>query len=233
MRDSRKRPEPIRVAVVADVGAAAQQIAAGLQQTGYAVRPFSLTLPGAFDRVRELSPAVVLLRTGSRSFSAAASFSRIAAHGGPALVLLTPASRDALGLALDSGALVHLVEPVPAQAIAAAVRVAAARAQDLRNLNSQLTKLRETLQSRRLVDRAKAVLMRRLGLTEEEAHRRLQRESRNRNRRLADTAAHVIRADSQLSRTARADARRRDDSGTFAGPPPAAPAAPAAEATRN
>jgi AmiR/NasT family two-component response regulator len=227
MRDSRKRPEPIRVAVVADVGSAAQRIAASLQDTGYAVRPFSLTIPGAYDRVRELCPAVVLLRSSARSLSAAASFSRIAAHGGPALVLLTPVSHDALGLALDSGALVHLVEPVPAQAIAAAVRVAAARAQDLRNLNSQLTKLRETLQSRRLVERAKAVLIRRLGLTEEEAHRRLQRESRNRNRKLVDTAAHVIRADAQLSRTARADARRRDDPETI---PRAYPAAPAATA---
>jgi AmiR/NasT family two-component response regulator len=198
------RSSPLRVAVIADTPSAAAEIARALRDSGYAVRPFSLTAPSAYDRVRELRPAVVLLRTNSRNFSLASAFARTASRGEPALVLLTPSgSRQAIKLALDTGALVHLIEPVPAQALAAAVRVAAARAEDMRQLNAQLTQLRESVQARKVIERAKSVLMRRFGLTEEQAHRSLQRESRNRNRKLIDTAWHVIRADAHLS------ARRR------------------------
>jgi response regulator NasT len=200
MRSAKGRVEPLRVAVVADTSGAAGEIARGLRDVGYAVRAFSLSVGSAYDRVRDVRPSVVLVRASARSFSLASAFARIAANGGPALVLLTPAgSRQALKLALDAGALVHLVEPVAAQALSAAMRVAAARAEDLRQLKQQLGQVRASLQDRSVLDRAKAMLMRRFGLTEEEAHRTLQRESRNRNRKLIETAWHVLRADAQLA----------------------------------
>lgn len=193
--------EAIRVAVVADTSSATRDITRVLQDSGYACRAFPLSSPSAYDRVRELRPAVVVLRVGSADLTPAAAFSRIAAHRGPALVLLTPgASEESLRLARESGALVHLVEPVAAQALAAAVWLSAARAQDLQQLSHQLVELRESFESRKAVERAKAILMHRLDLTEAEAHRRLQRESRNRNRRLVETAWHVIKADAELAR---------------------------------
>ena len=202
MPASEQSPDLIRVAVVTDTPTAARHITRALRDSGYAVRPFSLTSPAAYDRVRELQPAVVVLRVEASDPGAAAAFARIAMKGGPALVLLTPeASPNELVFARDSGAMVHLVEPVAAQALAAAVWVSAARARDLCDLSHQLIELRESFESRRVIERAKAILMRRLELTEEEAHRRLQTESRNRNRKLVETAWHVIRADSHLART--------------------------------
>jgi len=198
-------PERIRVAVVADRSGAAGEIAGALRDSGYAVHVFSLGVRSASERARELGPAVILLRTGVRHFGAATAFGHVAGsagagRAGPGLVLLTPGgSRQASKLAVESGALVHLVEPVPVQMLAAAVRIAAARAQDLGRLRSQLVEARESVETRKVVERAKAVLMRRLGLSEEEAHRRLQRESRSRNRKLVETAWHVIRADARLS----------------------------------
>ncbi len=199
MSASGKPAEPLSVAVVADTTGAAGEIARSLRDSGYAVRAFSLTAGGSYDRVRDLRPGVVLLRTSARSFSLALAFARIAANGGPALALLTPAgSRQTVKLALDIGAFVHLVEPVAAPALAAGVRLAAARTENLRGLNRRLTQIRESLQDRRTLDRAKAILMRRFALSEEEAHRTLQRESRNRNRKLVETAWHVIRADARI-----------------------------------
>jgi response regulator NasT len=194
--------ELIRVAVVADTPFVARHITRVLRDSGYAVRPFALSSPAAYDRVRDLQPAVVVLRVGSADPRAASAFGRIAVKGGPALVLLTPeASPRDLGFARDSGAMVHLVEPVAPEALAAAVWVSAARARDLHELSSQLTELRESFESRKVIERAKAILMRRLELNEEEAHRRLQSESRNRNRKLVETAWHVIKADDQLARS--------------------------------
>ena len=203
------REGPLRVAVVADSSGAAGEIAHALRDAGYGARSFALSLGSTYDRVRELRPAVVLVRASARSFALASAFARIAANGGPGLVLLTPAgSRQSLKIALDTGALVHLVEPVAPQGLRAAVRLAEARSDDLRELARRLAGVRASLQDRGVLDRAKAVLMRRLGLTEEEAHRTLQRESRNRNRKLIETAWHVLRADAELSGSSRPPAFR-------------------------
>jgi response regulator NasT len=200
---------PTCVAVIADTLNAAEAISRSLCEAGYSARPFSFTAPRACDRLLGLRPPVALVRTSSRNFARAAAFTRGAAHKCPPLVLLTPkGSPDAMKLARDTGALVHLVEPAPVQALEAAITVAIARARELRELAGQLKRTRELVRQRKILDRAKAVLMRRFGLTEEAAHRSLQRESRNRNRRLIDTAWHVIRADAALG------GRR-----SFAGPP--------------
>ena len=195
---------PIRVAVIADSSGAAAEIARVLRDTGHPVRPFSLGTRSAHDRISDLRPSVVLMRTGPRSFALASAFARAACEGDLALVLLTPnGSRQSIKLALDTGALIHLVEPVPSQALVAAIRLAAARAEEMADLKAEIRKARQALKSRTMIEQAKLVLMRRFGLTEEEAHRRLQRESRNRNRKLVDTAWHVVRADAALSAQAR------------------------------
>jgi response regulator NasT len=128
-----------------------------------------------------------------------AALARLAGRDGVPVVLLTPtASEESLGLAADSGALLHLVEPVTSQGLAAAVRLAVARAEDQRAAAQSLGKLRESVAIREVVERAKGILMDRFGFTEEEAHRRLQTESRTRNRKLAETAWHVIQVEAQL-----------------------------------
>ncbi len=207
---ARRTAEPLRIAVIADTTSAAAEIARALANSGHSVHPLPIGIRNANDRVNELKPSAVLLRTGPRSSEAASSFARTSADSGPALVVLTPTgSPQSIKLALDTGALVHLVEPVPSQALVAAIGVAVARKRDLRQLRAELTKVRETVRSREAVDRAKAVLMRRLGLTEDEAHRRLQQESRNRNRRLAETAWHVIHADAALRARERSEPATR------------------------
>jgi len=202
---------PIRVAVIADDSKAAGEIARALHDFGYPVRPFVLTSRSAYDRVRDLRPSVVLLRTSPRSFPLASAFARASTEGGLAVVVLTPTgSRQTIKLALDTGALIHLVEPVPSQALVAAIRVATARASDLDQLKSQLRRAKESVHARTAIERAKAILIRRFGLTENEAHRRLQQESRNRNRKLIDTAWHVIRADVTLAARDRSHASHHE-----------------------
>jgi response regulator NasT len=195
----KKTAESLRIAVVADIPGAASEIARALRHLGHRVCSTLLDSPAASARARSMCPEVVLLRTGRRGFHLASAFAHSAASDGAALVVLTPsASPQSLELARSVGALIHLVEPVPAQALVAAAQVAVARAGDLRQLRAELTRRREVVSSRPAVERAKAILMQRFGFTEEEAHRRLQLESRNRNRRLSETARHVIRADAIL-----------------------------------
>jgi response regulator NasT len=213
MPKSTSAAELLRIAVVADLPGAASEIARALRHLGHTVCSATLASRSGRARVQAMRPEVVLLRSGPRAFDAASAFARATPETGAALVVLTPGgSPGSAELARQLGAMIHLVEPVPAQALLAAAQVAVARAGDLRDLRTELTRRRELVSSRPAVERAKAILMKRFGLTEQEAHRRLQLESRSRNRKVGETARRVIRADAILRARQRAPR---------AGPPPA------------
>jgi AmiR/NasT family two-component response regulator len=63
----------------------------------------------------------------------------------------------------------------------------------------EVTRARQALEDRKLVERAKGILMDALGLSEAEAFRRIQRLARDRNKRLADVAASLIDNESVLA----------------------------------
>ena len=192
--------EPLRIAVVADLPAAASEIARALRQLGHIVDWALLDCPTARVGTQSTPPQAVLLRAGPRSTERALEYASATAGDAAPLVLLTPiGSPESTELARRAGALVHLVEPTSTQALLAALHVAIARAGELRHLRAELVRAREAGHVRLVVERAKAILMRRFGLTEEAAHRRLQTESRSRNRTLLETAWHVIRADASLA----------------------------------
>ncbi|MFB3880633.1 MAG: ANTAR domain-containing response regulator [Armatimonadota bacterium] len=189
----RRTAEPLHITVVADLPSAASEIARALRQHGHTV---GWSLLGG--QARPSQPAVadhqaVLLRTGPQSAERALEFATSAPAVQRPLVLLTPSGSPGLSeLARRAGALIHLLEPTSTQALVAALHVAVARGGDLRHLRAELAAARNAHHSRLLVERAKAVLMARFGLTEEAAHRLLQTESRSRSRTLTETAHHVI-----------------------------------------
>ena len=116
MPAERQMPKPIRVAVVSDTELAAGRIAQAVREADVALRPFPLVLQSAYDRIRDLSPQVALIRTGPRGFQLAASFGKAAGGHACGVVLLTPASfpRET-DWVVETGAFIHLLEPVPAQ----------------------------------------------------------------------------------------------------------------------
>jgi response regulator NasT len=189
----------IRVAVVADTPDIAGRLVRVLRESTGSFRPVPFSRTAACERIQELRPHLLLLRTAaSRSFLTV-GFTRFVSRRETALVLLTPSGGAAASqLSNQLQPTLHLIEPLPSQALVAALHLALAREQERRQLSEELRRRQQVLQTRLLVDQAKSVLMARLGLSEEEAHRRLQQESRNRNRRLADTAQRVLQASLRL-----------------------------------
>ena len=219
MSSSPPTPPHLRIAVVADRAHAAQRLVSALSSPQCAARPFSLSAADAPRRVREMRPSVILIRAGDGSLGAAGRFAQATRSSGAALVLLTPhASAEALRLATAEGAMAHLLEPVTPQALLAAVTVSNARAQDYRELQQAVLTARQSADVRAVVEEAKRVLMGRFGLTEEEAHRILQTESRSRNRKLIETAEQVLRAETRFAR-ARGSASSWRPAGRGAGRP--------------
>ena len=109
------------------------------------------------------------------------------------LVLLTSRTEpDVAARAVVAGVLGFLAKPLRPEELGPALDLAVSRFRDLEAIRRENEDLKRKLESRRLVDRAKALLIERLGLTEAEAHRRLQKTAMDTRRPIAAVAEAVL-----------------------------------------
>ena len=115
------------------------------------------------------------------------------------IILLTAYSEAQLvERAAQANIAAYLMEPVSEEDLLPAITLALIRFRQFQALRREVADLREALEARKLIERAKGILMRRLDLSEDEAFQRLQRQSQNTNRRLAQVAEAIIMADQML-----------------------------------
>ena len=93
---------------------------------------------------------------------------------------------------IASGVSAYLTKPVDSRELQAALELAAARHEEFRALEAEVERAQQALEDRKLVERAKGLLMSALSLSEQDAFRRLQITARERNLRLADVAARIV-----------------------------------------
>lgn len=120
---------------------------------------------------------------------------QITGSQGVAIVAIT--AHDDPGLvarAIDAGVAAYLVKPVDARQVDSALRLAVARYAEFQALRAEVDRLVDALEARKLVERAKGILMDRAGLTESEAFIRIQRRARSHNRTMSRVAQEIIDA---------------------------------------
>ena len=110
----------------------------------------------------------------------------------PVVVLTGVEDPGLVDRSVSSGVSAYLTKPIDDRQLDAAIRLAAAQHRELMELEAEVQRARQSLAERKLIDRAKGLLMDALQLSEEEAFARLQRAARNRNARLAEVAQEVI-----------------------------------------
>ena len=94
--------------------------------------------------------------------------------------------------AIGSGVGAYLTKPVDTRELQAAIELTATRHAELQELEAEVGRAQQALEDRKMVERAKGLLMTALGLSEQDAFRRLQLTARERNLRLADVAARIV-----------------------------------------
>ena len=110
----------------------------------------------------------------------------------PVVVLTGVEDPGLVDRSVSSGVSAYLTKPIDDRQLDAAIRLAAAQHRELIELEAEVQRARQSLADRKLIDRAKGLLMDALQLSEEDAFARLQRAARNRNARLAEVAQEVI-----------------------------------------
>jgi len=147
----------------------------------------------AMELARELRPDLVILdikmpELDGVSAARALTEERIA----PVLLLTAYSDREFVEGARDAGVMGYIVKPFGEAQLVPAIEVALARFQEFCTVEKELGDTREALQTRRVVERAKGVLMDSLGLKEAEAFRRIQKLSMNSRKTMREVAEAIL-----------------------------------------
>jgi response regulator NasT len=89
----------------------------------------------------------------------------------------------------------YLLKPVKPADLHAAITLAVVRFEQYQRVRAEAAGLRQALEDRKLIERAKGILMQRLGFTEPDAYRRMRRLASQRNWKLTELATRVIESD--------------------------------------
>jgi two-component system, response regulator PdtaR len=116
----------------------------------------------------------------------------------PVVVVTGVDDPDLIERSIASGVSAYLTKPVDSRELHAAIDLAAARHAEFQALESEVDRAQQALEDRKVVERAKGLLMTGLGLSEQDAFRRLQLAARERNLRLADVARRIVEQKSLL-----------------------------------
>lgn len=118
-------------------------------------------------------------------------------EAGPVPVILVSAYHENgfIQRALEQHVLAYFVKPIKQADLETALALVMRRWQEFDALQKQADNLSQALEDRKLIERAKGVLMKRADLEEGDAFRRLQRISQERNEKLVDVARTILTAD--------------------------------------
>ncbi|WP_230976615.1 MULTISPECIES: ANTAR domain-containing response regulator [Georgenia] len=193
--DAPKAPagEARRVVVAEDETLIRLDIVETLKEAGYDVVGEAPDGETAVRLVTELEPDVVVMDVKMPGMDGISAAEKIMADRTCAVVMLTAFSQTELvERARDAGAMAYVVKPFTTADLLPALEIAVSRFQEISSLESEIADLNERFETRKRVDRAKGLLMTKMGLTEPEAFRWIQKTSMDRRLTMREVADAVI-----------------------------------------
>jgi len=147
----------------------------------------------AVEAVREHRPDIVVMDVKMPVMDGIAAAGEIAGERLAPVVMLTAFSqRELVERARTAGAMAYVVKPFTEADLVPAIELAVARFDELRSLEAEVRDLGDRLETRKIVDRAKALLQERMRLTETESFRWIQKTSMDRRLTMREVAQAVI-----------------------------------------
>ena len=182
-----------RVVIAEDEAIIRLDLKETLQEEGYEVVGETGRGDEAVELVRQLEPDLAILDVKMPGLDGLAAAREISGDKKSAVLILTAFSqRDLIEQARDAGALAYLVKPFQRSELIPAVEIALGRHREMRALHDQTQSLEDQLETRKLVDRAKGILMDSHGLSENEAFDWIQKTAMNNRTKAKDIAEQVI-----------------------------------------
>jgi len=168
-----------------------------LENLGYEVAAEAGDGQQAVDLARSVQPDVCVLDVKMPVMDGITAAGILADEGiSPAILLTAYSDKELIDRAKDAGVFGYLVKPFKPSDLPPAIEVARSRFEQNLDLNKQVSSLEEKLEVRKLVDRAKGILMADQTMNEAEAYRRIQLQSMNSRKTMREVAEAIILAKS-------------------------------------
>lgn len=150
----------------------------------------------AVQLAQELHPDIVIMDVKMPVMDGLTAAQQITeAEIAPVLLLTAYSQQDIVARATEAGVIAYLVKLVREQQLFPAIEVAVSRFRAWQELGRELDEIKESLATRKLVDRAKGILMTAHNMTEQEAYRKMQQFSMAKRISLKKLAEEIIAAD--------------------------------------
>jgi response regulator NasT len=189
------RPKsPVRIVVAEDEALIRMDLVEMLREAGYEVVAEAADGAQAIELVQLHKPDLAILDVKMPvldGISAAEKIIDIA----PVLMLTAFSQRELVERARDAGVMAYVVKPFSIGDLVPAIEIAISRHTQMRSLADEVKDLHERLETRKLIDRAKGILMQALNLSEPEAFSWIQRAAMDRRLTMKEVAAAVISPD--------------------------------------
>jgi two-component system, response regulator PdtaR len=185
---------PIRILVAEDEALIRMDLVEMLREAGYEVVAEVADGAQAIELAKLHKPDLAILDVKMPvldGISAAEKIIDIA----PVLMLTAFSQRELVERARDAGVMAYVVKPFSIGDLVPAIEIAISRHTQMRSLADEVADLHERLETRKLIDRAKGILMQALNLSEPEAFSWIQRAAMDRRLTMKEVAAAVISPD--------------------------------------
>ena len=187
---------PLRVLLIDEESDRSRDVTAELEALGHTVIHQTRSAEGAsnlYDRVGEATPDVVIIDMHSPDRDTLEDMRRITTERPKPIVMFVDESdSESIRKAVRAGVAAYVVKGSNPERVRPVLEVAIARFEEFQSLRSELERTRNSLADRKVIDRAKGLLMQRRGLSEEEAYKAIRTMAMNRSQRLVDVARTIV-----------------------------------------
>ena len=185
---------PIRILVAEDEALIRMDLVEMLQEAGYEVVAEATNGSEAISLASEYRPDIAILDVKMPILDGISAAEKIISIA-PVLMLTAFSQRELVERARDAGVMAYVVKPFTVGDLIPAIEIAISRHTQMKSLADEVTDLHERLESRKVIDRAKGIMMQALNLSEPEAFSWIQRAAMDRRLTMKDVALAVADPD--------------------------------------
>ena len=199
MSNEAKEKSAIRILVAEDEALIRMDLVEMLQEAGYEVVAQATNGEEAIALATEYNPDLAILDVKMPVLDGISAAEKIISIA-PVLMLTAFSQRELVERARDAGVMAYVVKPFTIGDLIPAIEIAISRHTQMRSLADEVADLHERLETRKVIDRAKGILMKALNLSEPEAFSWIQRAAMDRRLTMKEVAQAVISPEAALDK---------------------------------
>ena len=190
---------PYRILVAEDETLIRMDLVEMLREAGYDVVGAAMDGSEAIELAESLKPDLAILDVKMPVLDGISAAEKIIAIS-PVLMLTAFSQKDLVERARDAGAMAYVVKPFTINDLVPAIEISISRHRQMKSLEAEVADLHERLETRKVIDRAKGILMKALNLSEPEAFSWIQRAAMDRRITMKEVSEAVINPSTTLDK---------------------------------